>query len=91
MALCGIGFGFFQSPNNRTLVSAAPRHRSGAVGGLMATARLLGQTGGATTLAILFHLGAPHPTQAALVVAGGVAFLATVVSLQRLRPEASSV
>ncbi len=91
MALCGIGFGFFQSPNNRTLVSAAPRHRSGAVGGLMATARLLGQTGGATTLAILFHLGAPHPTQTALVVAGGVAFLAAVVSLQRLRPEASSV
>ena len=24
MALCGIGFGLFQSPNNRTIISAAP-------------------------------------------------------------------
>ena len=25
MALCGLGFGFFQAPNNRTLLAAAPR------------------------------------------------------------------
>ena len=25
MALCGVGFGFFQSPNNRAIISAAPR------------------------------------------------------------------
>ena len=25
MAMCGIGFGLFQSPNNRTIVSSAPR------------------------------------------------------------------
>ena len=30
MALCGIGFGFFQSPNVRTIVSAAPRRATGA-------------------------------------------------------------
>ena len=46
MALCGIGFGLFQSPNNRTIMSSAPRHRSGAAGGMLATARLLGQTAG---------------------------------------------
>ena len=28
--VCGIGFGLFQSPNNRTIVSSAPRNRSGA-------------------------------------------------------------
>ena len=33
MALCGLGFGFFQAPNNRTLLAAAPRIRSGAAGG----------------------------------------------------------
>ncbi|MDB5453726.1 MAG: multidrug transporter, partial [Caulobacteraceae bacterium] len=27
MALCGAGFGFFQSPNNRAMVSSAPRAR----------------------------------------------------------------
>src|SRR3954454_10142777 len=45
MAVCGLGFGLFQSPNNRTIVSAAPKPRSGAAGGMLATARLLGQTG----------------------------------------------
>ena len=44
MAVCGLGFGLFQSPNNRTIVSAAPKPRSGAAGGMLATARLLGQT-----------------------------------------------
>ena len=46
MAVCGIGFGLFQSPNNRTIVNSAPRQRSGAAGGMLATARLLGQTSG---------------------------------------------
>ena len=32
-ALCGAGFGFFQSPNNRTMVLATPRSRGGATGG----------------------------------------------------------
>ena len=27
-ALCGIGFGFFQSPNNRAMISATPHERS---------------------------------------------------------------
>lgn len=29
MALCGAGFGLFQSPNNHTIVASAPSHRSG--------------------------------------------------------------
>ena len=29
MAVCGAGFGLFQSPNNRTIVSSAPRNRVG--------------------------------------------------------------
>ena len=40
--LCGFGFGFFQAPNNRTMLAAAPRTRSGAAGGMLAMARLLG-------------------------------------------------
>ena len=27
MAICGLGFGFFQSPNNRTMLSSAPMER----------------------------------------------------------------
>jgi MFS transporter, DHA2 family, multidrug resistance protein len=56
MALCGLGFGFFQAPNNRTLLLSAPRARAGAAGGMLASARLTGQTAGATLAAILFAL-----------------------------------
>ena len=44
MALVGAGFGLFQSPNNRTMIAAAPRERSGGASGMLGTARLLGQT-----------------------------------------------
>lgn len=85
MALCGLGFGFFQSPNNRAMVTAAPMHRSGAAGGALATARLLGQTAGAVTTALFFHLAGTRATTSALATAAALAALAAVVSLSRLR------
>lgn len=85
MALCGLGFGFFQSPNNRALVSAAPLHRSGAAGGALATARLLGQTAGAVGVAVFFHTAGVHAAKLALLTAAGVAAGAAAVSLLRLR------
>ncbi|MFC3068329.1 MFS transporter [Phenylobacterium soli] len=85
MALCGLGFGFFQSPNNRAMLSSAPLHRSGAAGGMLATARLLGQTAGALAVAVFFHLAGTHATTLALMSAAGVAALAACVSLLRLR------
>jgi DHA2 family multidrug resistance protein-like MFS transporter len=45
-AVCGLGFGLFQSPNNRTMISA-PRERTGGASGMLGTARLTGQTVGA--------------------------------------------
>jgi hypothetical protein len=47
MVVCGIGFGFFQTPNLRALMSSAPSHRSGSASSMVATARLTGQTLGA--------------------------------------------
>jgi DHA2 family multidrug resistance protein-like MFS transporter len=88
MALCGLGFGFFQSPNNRAMVSAAPMHRSGAAGGMLATARLLGQSAGAASVGVFFHLAGAHATTTALISAAGVAAVAAGVSLLRLRVEA---
>jgi DHA2 family multidrug resistance protein-like MFS transporter len=84
MALCGLGFGFFQSPNNRAMVTAAPMHRSGAAGGALATARLLGQTAGAVTTAVFFHLAGTKAAPTALATAAGLAALAALVSLSRL-------
>jgi DHA2 family multidrug resistance protein-like MFS transporter len=34
MGLCGAGFGLFQSPNNRTILSSAPPERSGGASGI---------------------------------------------------------
>jgi DHA2 family multidrug resistance protein-like MFS transporter len=84
MALCGLGFGFFQSPNNRAMVTTAPLHRSGAAGGALATARLLGQTAGAVTTAVFFHLAGTSATKTALATAAGLAAIAAVVSISRL-------
>jgi DHA2 family multidrug resistance protein-like MFS transporter len=58
MAVAGFGFGFFQSPNNRLLIGSAPAERSGAASGMMSTARLLGQTLGSATVALMFGIGA---------------------------------
>ncbi|MGO9485602.1 MAG: MFS transporter [Rhodomicrobium sp.] len=89
MATCGLGFGFFQSPNNRTMLSAAPLPRSGAAGGILATARLTGQTAGATIAAITFHFAA-HAELIALVAAALFAFAAALASLSRLRYRVSA-
>jgi len=85
MAVCGVGFGLFQSPNNRTIVSAAPKPRSGAAGGMLATARLLGQTFGAVTVGVTFHLFGVGAGPHLLLAASLAALLAAGVSLLRLR------
>ncbi|MBD5356790.1 MAG: MFS transporter [Bacteroides sp.] len=56
MAVCGIGFGMFQTPNNIVMVMATPVHRSGGAGGVQSTARLVGQTLGATLVSTIFAL-----------------------------------
>lgn len=59
LLLAGIGFGCFQAPNNRAILSSAPRHRAGSAGGMQATARVLGQSLGATSAAACFTLAGP--------------------------------
>jgi DHA2 family multidrug resistance protein-like MFS transporter len=87
MMVCGIGFGFFQSPNNRTLIAAAPPHRSGAASGMLSTARLTGQTLGSVVVALVFAL--THGNIAAGVgsaLAAGATFsgVACMISFLRL-------
>jgi MFS transporter, DHA2 family, multidrug resistance protein len=79
LLLAGIGFGCFQAPNNRAILSSAPRHRAGSAGGMQATARVLGQSLGATTAAACFTLAGPWMgfyCGAALAVMAGVLSLA---------------
>jgi DHA2 family multidrug resistance protein-like MFS transporter len=87
MALCGIGFGTFQSPNNRQMLSAAPRERSGGASGMLGTARLTGQTLGAALVALIFGIAPQHGPIIALYVATAFALVAAVVSMMRLVPQ----
>ena len=40
MAVCGIGIGLFQTPNNVTITTSAPIRRSGGASGMLGTARV---------------------------------------------------
>ncbi|MBX3482837.1 MFS transporter [Phenylobacterium sp.] len=85
LALAGIGFGLFQSPNNRNLLLSAPAGRSGAAGGMQGTARVTGQTVGSVGTALLFSLAAPVAApQIALMAAAAFALAAGLVSLFRI-------
>lgn len=88
MVLCGIGYGLFQSPNNHTIITSAPPHRSGGASGMLGTARLTGQTLGAVLLAMIFAMFDPqggHGSFVALWLAAGFAALAGVCSGLRMR------
>lgn len=85
MVVCGMGFGLFQTPNNVTIVSSAPVHRSGGASGMLGTARLLGQTLGTTFVALLYRMYShDRGSLLALVAAASFALVAGVVSCLRL-------
>lgn len=86
MFLSGAGFGLFQSPNNRTMVAAAPRERSGGASGMLGTARLLGQTMGAALVAMLLARYPMDGTRYALLVGACFAIIGAVLSTLRLSP-----
>ena len=84
LALCGLGFGLFNVPNNHNMFLSAPRERSGAAGGLQGVARLTGQTAGAVMMTLLFDLTpltvAPR---AGLAFGAALAFAAGLTSILR--------
>lgn len=85
LMLCGMGFGFFQSPNNHMLLSSAPPHRTGSASGMLATARLLGQTTGAALVALLFHLFSDTAPHDAMLLAGVLTLCGAFSSVTRLK------
>jgi len=90
--VCGLGFGFFQAPNNREMLKSVPRERTGNASGMLALMRILGQTLGATLVALLLGqvidgevAGAfDLPLHEALALAAAIAWTAGLVSSTRL-------
>ncbi len=84
MTVCGIGFGFFNTPNNRAIITSAPPARTGGASGMQATARLFGQSIGAAMVALVFTAFPANGTTVALVIASIAAAVAACVSFSRL-------
>jgi MFS transporter, DHA2 family, multidrug resistance protein len=83
MAICGVGYGMFFSPNARQMVGSAPRERAAAAGALFSTIRGAAQTLGATTVAALLGAGVgfgsiPPLIAAVLAVTAGLCSLAVL-------------
>lgn len=86
MAVCGVGIGLFQTPNNVTITTSAPIRRSGGASGMLGTARVLGQTLGTAIVAIVFHLvSSPNSEKTCFYVAITFAATAAIVSFLRIK------
>jgi DHA2 family multidrug resistance protein-like MFS transporter len=77
LAVCAAGYAFYASPTFRMVVNAAPRERAASAGSLMTTARMSGQTLGATASGAMLALGIGHSAAPPLITAA--LFMAVVV------------
>jgi DHA2 family multidrug resistance protein-like MFS transporter len=84
MVICGAGFGFYQSPNLKAIMSSAPPERSGGASGIVATSRLVGQSTGAALVALCFGISMLHGPALALTLGAVFAGVASVASFSRL-------
>ena len=83
MAVCGVGFGLFQTPNNAAMMTTAPASRSGAASGMNAVARFAGWTLGSALVTLLFGLGGEHGPALCLTVGATFAAAGAVASAAR--------
>jgi len=84
LTICGLGFGLFQSPNNKVIITSAPPERSGGASGMQSSARLLGQSLGAALAAVLFGLAPENPTALILWLAAILSVIGCVTSSLRI-------
>lgn len=91
--ICGIGFGFFQSPNNREMLANASRELSGYASGVLAIMRMFGQSLGAALIGVILSVYAhaatgsaeEHAVRLGLWLAALATVVAIIVSVARLR------
>jgi len=88
IALAASGFALFQPPNNRAILTSAPKHRSGSASGMMSVSRLLGQTIGAMLVASVLDLVQVDAPRSSVGFGAAVALVGAAISASRLRPKA---
>jgi DHA2 family multidrug resistance protein-like MFS transporter len=82
VALCGLGFSLFFSPNGRLVVGSVPRRRAAGASSLVSTTRMFGQALGSTALAGL--LAIDGAAMAPAIVAACLAAFALICSAARI-------
>ena len=83
MGVCGVGFGFYQTPNNLTLMTAGPPSRSGAASGMVAVARTVGWSLGSAVVALIFGIAGAAGAVTCLFAGATFAAAGVVVSVAR--------
>lgn len=91
LAVCGLGIGMFVSPNNSSLMGAAPRNRQGVAAGMLAMARNVGMVLGigmsgailTTALAVDPQGGIFNAMTPGFLAGMGIALLAALASSLR--------
>lgn len=84
LCVCGLGFGLFQSPNQKAIMSSAPKERNSGASGVVAAARLIGQAGGAALVATCLHMSERNGPKFAFAVGAAFAVTAAIASASRL-------
>lgn len=82
MALCGVGFGLFQPPNNRELIGSVPLSHSANASGAMSTSRTVGQSLGVALVGAFLAAGVA--VQATLWLGALTTLAALLFSLLRV-------
>jgi DHA2 family multidrug resistance protein-like MFS transporter len=85
IGLAGAGFGIFQPPNNKAMITTAPARRTGSASGMISVARLLGQTVGGMLVALTLGLVLHGGNAACLSLAALTGYVGAAVSGLRLK------
>ncbi|MCB8881096.1 MFS transporter [Acidisoma cellulosilytica] len=84
IALAGCGFSLVQPPNNRAMLTAAPKHRISGASGMISVSRLSGQTFGGMLVALTLGLVHSSPNKTCLALAALAAFTGAALSFSRV-------
>jgi len=85
VAICGAGFGLFQSPNNFLIMTSVTDKDASVVSGLLGSSRLTGQIIGSALVAVFFNVGLGHTQILSLLTGAMFSLFSLVVSYFRLR------
>ncbi|GGX49001.1 MFS transporter [Saccharospirillum salsuginis] len=81
--VCGLGYGFFQAPNNHEVMANASGPRSASASGVLASVRTLGQSLGSASFALIVSMSGGN-IAVTLWTGFGLAVLALGISVRRV-------